>query len=200
MASLAVDLHLVNGDVRGGGTDVDGDLSAVVGSSAVEPVDHVAVVDGAVPYHGKGASGQLFFSGLEEELDPSPDQVLVLGKELGEAEQGGAVAVVAAGVHDPVDLGGVGKSGALLDRKGVDVSPESHRRAGLVSVEDAHYAGAGDPVHDGDAALRQEGLDEGAGLILLEGELRVHVQLLVELDLKVLVLAAEGFYHVFHWQ
>jgi hypothetical protein len=44
------------------------------------------------------------------------------------ADEHGGVKIMAAGVYDPVDPGGVGDVNLLLDRQRVHVSPQEHRR------------------------------------------------------------------------
>ena len=133
--------------------------------------------------------------GWLEERDERPrPRAGLRGEQRGGSDQARDVHVVAARVHQAdgaarlVDGGvarGVGQAGLLGDREPVHVRAAEHHRAGAV-VEDPHDASA-EGVHLV-AELAQTGGDKSSGLLLVKAQLRVGVQVQVEL----LLPAARG--------
>ena len=64
---------------------------------------------------------------LEDQQHVSPQLLPVPGQQLGAAQQGGGMDVVAAGVAHPRRLGGERQPGILLDGQGVDVLPQGQQ-------------------------------------------------------------------------
>jgi hypothetical protein len=91
------------------------------------------------------------------------------------AEQHGAVAVVAAGVHLPGMLRAVREGIRLLDGQRVHVGAQSDRTPTRSSAQRAHHASAGEaPKHFDAARLELAGHDVGRALFA-EGELRMRM-------------------------
>ena len=98
------------------------------------------------------------------------------------------VDVVSAGVHDRHrraalvlrgDLAGVAKPGLLLDRKPVELRAQQHRRTAAIA-EHTDHAGPAHLLGDLEAERAQLRRHLRGGLLLLQRQLRVAVQLLIE--------------------
>jgi hypothetical protein len=92
------------------------------------------------------------------------------------AKQRGGVAVMPAGVHHARIAGGVGEARGLGDRQRVHVGTQADAAIGPAAryrCDDAMSADAGDVRH---AELPQLRADERGGRLLVQGELRVRVQ------------------------
>jgi len=95
------------------------------------------------------------------------------------AGQPGDVQVVAARVHDPVDGARVLEARLLLDRQRVHVGAQHHRRSVAVA-EHADDAGAADPGRHLEPGGLQPARCDAGGAFLLHRQLRVSVEVLVE--------------------
>jgi hypothetical protein len=118
--------------------------------------DRRRLVDGERPRHGlaagrpagarveqallqrPGRATLALLARLEEEPDPAGQVAPVLGQQPGGADEHGGVGVVPAGVHDPVDLGGVVEAGVVGHGQGVHVGPQQDRRPRPAAVEVGH--------------------------------------------------------------
>src|SRR6185436_8740841 len=98
-----------------------------------------------------------------------------------DAQEQGALAVVAAGVHDVGMPGSPGQAGGLLQRQGVHVGAQGDAAAALSSFAPGGDAGA--VLEDAclPAGFLELGEDEVAGADLLAGELRVLVDPVAQL-------------------
>ncbi len=140
--------------------------------------------DQARPLHGgqrpafehRLGPAQRLLGRLEEE-DVAARQVLAAGRQQrGRAEQGGHVDVVAAGVHDALDLG-VDRAGlVLLYGQAVDVAPQHDAAPGPAALHGEDAARLGGAQRLGDAERRHVVADQGRRLVLGEGQLGPAVQ------------------------
>jgi hypothetical protein len=87
------------------------------------------------------------------------------------------VAIVATGVHHTGIPRGVGDLILLLDRQGVDVGTERDEAAVGATAEATDYASPPDAFTNLQPEAAQRGGDASGRAVLLEGELRVGVQL-----------------------
>lgn len=110
------------------------------------------------------------------------------GEQAGGTGQPGDVHVMSAGVHDRhliavvVDAGlgaGVVESGGLLDREGVHIGAQHDRRTDAIA-QHAHHACPADAGGDLESRLPQPFGRLLGSAVLLEGQLRVGVQITVE--------------------
>jgi hypothetical protein len=92
------------------------------------------------------------------------------------------------GVHHryvmPVRVGlphpaGVRQTGPLLDRQGIHVRPQQHGGPGAIAQQPDH-AGAADALGHLESEIPQVPADDPGGADLLEGQLRMGVQILVQ--------------------
>ena len=110
--------------------DAQGDEARGQLGGDVEPDEARALHGGerAALEHRLGAAQRLL--GRLEEEDVAAREVLAPRRQQrGRAEQGGHVHVVAAGVHDALDLGVDGARLVLLHRQAVDVAPQDDAAA-----------------------------------------------------------------------
>ena len=113
---------------------------------------------------------------LEDESHLARDLVAVLDQQLGRTEQHRRVPVVPAGVHHAGAGRHVRNHVLLENRQGIDVRPQHDDLAGRGAVKPRHHRRARRPL-DLEAAERSQGLlDERRGLVLLERQLGVRVQ------------------------
>ena len=187
VAALAVDGHV---EAHGGGHGVAGIQRHL---AALQPGVQMGAVYGirgdAVLVHiGEhiGRTGPDLLRPLEEEDHLAVDLLLVLGENLGGAQQHGHVAVMAAGVHYTGVLAAayplLGQVVLLLlNRQRVAVGTQQHRLAWLCALNIANDAAMGDDFI-GDAHLVQLFTQPLDGLILVVGELRMLVEIPPHLD------------------
>ena len=133
-------------------------------------------VQKAVFHHhpGAGAVGALFV-GLEHQDYLALQFLFVLFQQGGGGEQHGGVAVVAAGVHDPITFRGKGQTGLLAHGQGVHVGPEQDLFP-FFFADDAHN-GAGADLLPGDAHVIQGFFHQGRGLGQTAAQLRMVMDL-----------------------
>ena len=123
-----------------------------------------------------GAARRHLLGVLEDEAHLAGELVAAPEEQLGGAEQHRRVTVVAAGVHDAGTGRHVGEGVLLVDRQRIGVGAEHDDLAGPGAVEPRHD-GRSRGALDLEAAERaQRLLDEGGGLVLLERELGIGVQ------------------------
>ena len=109
--------------------------------------------------------------------------------------------VVSAGMHFAGALGGEFAGGLLLDGQTVDVCPEGNTGTVPGAFQQADHAGLQTDIQDLNVQLLQVVLDKGGGLILLETQLGVSVQVLEGFDEFALMLVHEGSYffgYIYH--
>ena len=85
--------------------------------------------------------------------------------------------VVAAGVHHTGDLGAVGPLILLLHGQCVHVGPDEDGGAGNAAVQFSQDGVAGNAGAHGDAQLGQFVFDKLGGLLLVEGQLGILVEM-----------------------
>ena len=148
----------------------------------VQADDLVDAVHGAGVHHALRAAGQRLLAGLEEEADLARELVLQAREDGGHAEQDGGVAVVAARVHHAGVRGGEGQrrsassiGSASMSARMASVGPgrPPARRPTTLVPDGARYL---------DAELGEALGDEPRGLGLLEGQLRMGVQVTAPAD------------------
>ena len=79
------------------------------------------------------------FVGLKEAFYVARQFLPVGAKQPGRPQQGGAVKVVAAGVHHTRPLRRPGQLRLLRDGKGIQLRPEGHRPASISAPEEGHH-------------------------------------------------------------
>ena len=89
--------------------------------------------------------------------------------------------VMAAGVHDAGRFGFIGEIVVFFHRKSVDICPEGDAGTSLPPLQDAHSAGAGDPVLEGDPHGLQSLADVLSSPVFLKGKLRVLMEMVADL-------------------
>ena len=89
--------------------------------------------------------------------------------------------VVAAGVHAAGRLGLIGHVHLFHQGQSVEIGADGDGFAGLAAVDEAHHVVALDDLI-GDAHLLQLLGDAGAGALLLEAQLWVHVELAAHVE------------------
>ena len=184
-------------DIHGVDVGVGGSLDAVelAGRQIRESMqgDHVVGArearEESVHEHGARAAHG-FLRVLADEHRRAGPAVLQRRHHARRADETGDVRVVRAGVHDRVFAPGdiladhgarVGQAGFLLDRERIHVGADEHRRAGAV-FHHAHDAEAADLLGDFAADGAQFLGDDPGGAHLGERELRVQVEVLVDLE------------------
>ena len=141
-----------------------------VGCLDPEPVDH-AFLD------HEASTPTALFSRLEQEYD-LPCEISCLGKVSGSAKKHCHVAIVAAGVHDPLIDRTVLSLSGLFQRKGVHVSSQCNGFMGSAPLKNSHDPGPGPSrVNLKAVTLQFSGNDPGCSL-LLKSKLGMLVQIL----------------------
>ena len=151
---------------------------------AVHGEDRVDTVHDAEVEHRPRTAGHGLLGGLEDDANRHPrlrerPPVPVQGE--GRAEQRGGVHVVAARVTHPVDARGEGQAGALGERQGVDVGPQSDPVAGRLRADLGDDTGGFEQLRrqpPGPQPVREQRARAG----LLEGEFGVGVQVATDLQ------------------
>ena len=142
----------------------------------------------AVVHHRLGAGAQLL-GRLEDRKDGPRPRVALRRQPLAGGQEARDVHVVTTGVHDGDVLtvgiraalrARVGEPGHLLHGQGVHVGAEQHHGAVAVAQQ-AHHPGAADPGRHVESVRREPFRDQPRRPGLLEAELRVEVEVLVEL-------------------
>ncbi len=116
-------------------------------------------------------------------------------------EQHGGVAVVPAAVHQALEARLVREVVLLLHRQRVHVGAQADRAAAAVGApaHDSDHAGLADPRVVLDAEVGEALADDLGGAMLLEAELRVHVQVAAQrLELGVPALDVFDGAHCLH--
>ncbi len=190
MAALAVDGDV--DDVRRGAerTGVVHDRTRRHGGVVMEGQRVIRLreaLEQAVLQHRFGAV-HVLFGRLADQHQGAAPSLAVLRHQLGGAVPGRHVQVVAAGVHHRrrfaggVLTGGLARerqAGLFLDRQRIHFGTQHHGRAGAV-LQDRDDAGTGDAGRDF-VAQRLDALGQlGGGLVLVESEFRIAVQILVQ--------------------
>ena len=103
-------------------------------------------------------------------------------QHLGDAEQGGGVDVVAAGVHQAGMRAGERQAAGFLDRQRVHVGADRQHRAGPAALDQPDHAGLADLRLVRDAEPGQLAGDDAGGADFLEAELRMRVDVPADLD------------------
>ncbi len=101
------------------------------------------------------------------------------GQRVGGSGEPRDVQIVTAGMHHAVNGGGVLQTGGLLDRQCVHVAAQPHGRT-LAVGENTDHPGTADALRHVVAGGPQPSGELRGGAVLLEGELRVTVEVLVE--------------------
>ena len=138
----------------------------------VDRLDGEAVEQAGVD-HARAAA-LVFLRGLEHEMHGAVE-VGLLAQQLGGAEQGSGVAIVATGVHDAGIAGGVRLAGVLGDRQRVEFGAQADGAVAGAAAQRADDAGAGDALVHLQAERAKLLGDEGRRLVLVEAEFGVGV-------------------------
>jgi hypothetical protein len=134
-----------HGDVQRVGGGEDGAFARDEAAVGVECGRHVE----GVRRHRQLAAGQeqpfvdhrlrsagALLRGLEHEDDRPRQLIAYAGEQVSGAGQEGDVHVVAAGVHDAVDLRRVVQPGQLLHGQRIHIAPQQHGRSGPAAAQD----------------------------------------------------------------
>ncbi len=105
-----------------------------------------------------------------------PVQRRVLLQQRRGTEQRRGVAVVAAGMHHAGIAGGIGQTGGFGDRQRVHVGAQADAAVGLAATDRGHHAMAADAGDERHIQFAQFGADEGGGLLLVQGQFGMRVQ------------------------
>ena len=89
---------------------------------------------------------------------------------------------MAAGMHDAGIAAGIGKAGRLLDRQSVHVGADADTALAVAALQRRDDAGAGNARRHLIAPGGKVGCHELAGAPLLEGKLRILVQVVAQRD------------------
>ena len=89
---------------------------------------------------------------------------------------------MSAGVHYAFLFALEGQAGLLFNRQRVHISPKEKQLTGLSAVNGCNQAGLNGALHIGNAQTLQFLRDQGAGLKLLIGQLRVFMNLAAKLN------------------
>ena len=136
MAGFALDHHaeMVAGGHQRTGTGAKG--------AHGQAGPHMQTEHGIYILHGTGgdhalcaAVGRKLFGGLEDQANTAGNVGLVLGQQLGSAQQHGNVVVVAAGVHQAGIAAGIGQAGFLGDLQSVHIGAQRHALARLAALQ-----------------------------------------------------------------
>ena len=138
--------------------------------------DHVDPVEDAAVDDRTGAAGRQLLGVLEDEDDLAGELVAAVDEELRCAEEHRRVAVVAAGVHHSRPRRRVRDVVLLEDRERVDVGPQRDDLPGRGAAKASDDRRPGRPLDLEAAERAQRLLDERRRLVLLEGELRIGVE------------------------
>ena len=173
MAALAADLDLEH--VAGGGvcSRQDADLAERVEGEEMRADHHVdAFHDAGLDELARAARPELL-GVLEDEADLAGQLVAPLVQRVQRREQHRRVAVVAARMHDAGVLGGELEAGLLLDRQRVDVGAQRERLPRPPGAERGDEARLRRPVELEPFHAAEQLEEERRGLVLLEAQLRV---------------------------
>ena len=137
------------GESKGVGGGADGPLTqrhrprgdAALHVAAEDRV-HMGILHAALGNHPRPAAVALLVR-LEEELHRPGQGLPPPLEKLRRSQQGGHMEVVAAGVHHPRILRGVGQSRLFLDRQGIHVRPEAQTFPRQCPPDHPHNPGAG---------------------------------------------------------
>ena len=154
----------------------------------VEAERHVHAVERTIGDHRFGAAKR-FFGRLEEQPDCAGKFRRNSGEDGGDAQQSGAVHIMAAGVHLARVLAAKSEAGAFLDRQRVHVGADGEQLAGSAPLDGADDAGAADAGLGGDAEAGEFARDDTGGTDFLEGEFGMGVEVASDLDQVGLCLA-----------
>ena len=174
-------VHLDQVGGGGDGPDPDAEPAHLQLGVAVQGVDRADPFQHPVGDHVDRAAGQALLGRLEDQPDPAPQPVGVLGQGEADPEQDGGVHVVAAGVADPGDGRAVGHVLLVVQGQRVQVGPEGHRRpVAVADVADQPRPGRQQARPEADG-LQAAG-DQGGGLPFGLPELGVGVEVAPEVD------------------
>ena len=173
VAALAADLdleHVAGGGVR---SRQDADLAERVEREEMRADHHVdAVHDAGLDELTRAARPELL-GVLEDEPDLAVEFIAPLVQRVQRREQHRRVAVVAARVHDAGILGGELEAGLLLDRQRVDIRAQRQRLPRPPGTERGDEARLRRPVELEPFHAAEQLEEERRGLVLLEAQLRV---------------------------
>ena len=91
--------------------------------------------------HVQGALVALF-TGLEHELDPALDLVLVVHEQLCRTQQHGSMGIMSAGMHPARTLAGKGFAGLLLHGQGIHIAAQKDHLAIRITVQHGYHTAA----------------------------------------------------------
>ena len=193
--------NLIEQTVRRGGADTDAVADIAMGEGAVmqgeADIGLRKAREQAVGQHRLGA-GDLFLGRLGDEHQRALPLVLQADQRLRRADPARHVDVVAAAMSDEVSrpfqiclvVAGIGQAGLFLHRQRVELGAHHDGRSSAVLV-DRDQPGLADFLGDLEADRAHLGGELGGGLLLLEGDLGMGVDVLVE-RVELRVVALEG--------
>lgn len=133
-----------------------------------------------VLYQGLCALGDLLRR-LKEKDHGAGQLLAALGQQDSRSIQGRCVEIVATAVHDARSEGHDARVGSLLLGDSVDIRPQGHSAAGKGSVEHRHNSTFHAQIHQLQPQLRQPLPQYPRGAVLLKAQLRVTVQVVLQL-------------------
>ena len=155
-----------------------GDRAGLEPRPVVEAEDalHREALEQPVGDH-RARAGAVLLRRLEQQLHRAAP-ALVGSQERGRAEQRDGVAVMAAGMHDLRRGRGIGAASfASCDRQRIHVGAQADRTVRAAAAQRRDHAMAADAGGEGHAELRQLLADEGAGLLLLQRQFGIGVEM-----------------------
>jgi hypothetical protein len=127
------------------------------------------------------AAAFVLLGGLKDEVDGAVE-IPCLGKIARGPEQHRRVAVMAAGMHDALMRRGVRAAGLLLDRQRIHVGAQRDGALAAAATQRADHAGPGEAAIDRDAESGERRGDEIGCPVLLEGHLRMGMDIVSPRD------------------
>jgi hypothetical protein len=142
---------------------------------------HVHAVQRPILDHGFGAAED-FLGRLEQQADAACHVGRKAFQCRGNAQQGGGVHVVAAGMHDAGVFTCEGEARPLFDRQRIHVTADGEYRAGPTALDGADHAGAANAGLAGDPEAGKFARHHAGGALFLERQFRMGVKVTANCD------------------
>lgn len=124
------------------------------------------------------ATAAIFFCRLENSPHPSLPLALSPVQDIAYRQEIGGMDIMAAGMHDPVTLGSIGKMGVFLDGQGIHIRPEQQELPRLTAVNGSNHPGFHRAQDKGDPHPLEFILNFLAGPEFLIGQFRMGMEIM----------------------